>query len=163
MLASYSYAYGCAPTRNSTTAAGQLHLTSLAQSFLSPDVGDPVRQPLKTAESASPPAPEPMLPATEPPAANLDVHNLQLGEYRPGIDKQILRLYIGEHAALCFCDQGADAGMITQAAAERLGLAVTRCPFEVQLTLDDDSKASTMITHWTHTDLGAASPATRVP
>ena len=46
MLASYSYAYGCAPTRNSTTAAGQLHLTSLAQSFLSPDVGDPVRQPL---------------------------------------------------------------------------------------------------------------------
>ena len=50
MLASYSYAYGCAPTRNSTTAAGQLHLTSLAQSFLSPDVGDPVRQPLKSSE-----------------------------------------------------------------------------------------------------------------
>ena len=40
--------------------------------------------------------------------------------------------------------------MITEAAAERLGLAVSRCPFNVQLTLADCSKASRLITHWTH-------------
>ena len=40
--------------------------------------------------------------------------------------------------------------MITEAVAEWLGLVVSRCPFNVQLTLADCSKASRLITHWTH-------------